>query len=301
MSTPVDGKSVRIIPIARIVVLNTRDRASDVFSEIVASIKSVGLKKPITVTSHIGSDGIESFKLVCGEGRMKALQELGESQVPAIVIEATDEDAYIMSLVENLARRRYRPIELLTGIRLLHAKGYNQSEIARKTGLSHEYVRDILMLANKGEERLLTAVEIGALPLRVACDIVEAGDNDVALQATLHSMYESGVLRGSQLLELRKVLKRRAMLGKTCSNRGTKVRPPVTARSLVRTYQQEVERQRLFVRKGVMVQERLLVVVSAVRRLLADENFVTLLRAEGLVTLPKYLADKASTAGGGAR
>lgn len=294
MSKLVDGKSVRIIPISRILVLNTRDRSPEVFAEIVESIRAVGLKKPITVTSQVANDGAESFKLVCGEGRMKALQELGESQVPAIVIDATDEDAYVMSLVENLARRRYRPMELLTGIRLLHAKGYNKSEIGRKTGLSHEYVRDILTLANKGEERLLTAVETGTLSLRVACEIVEAGDNDTALQATLHEMYESGLLRGGQLLEVRKLLKRRALLGRSCSTSGTKVRPPITARSLVRTYQQEVERQRLFVRKGVFVQERLLVVISAVRQLLADENFVTLLRAEGLDTLPKYLAEKSS-------
>jgi len=46
------------------------------------------------------------------------------------------------------------------------------------------------------------------------------------------------------------------------------------------------------VKKAEFSQQRLLFVVGALRELLADENFTNLLRAEGLVTLPKYLADR---------
>jgi ParB family chromosome partitioning protein len=66
---------------------------------------------------------------------------------------------------------------------------------------------------------------------------------------------------------------------------------------LVRTYQQEVERQKLLVRKAEFVQQRLLFVIEALRQLLADDHFVTLLRAEGLETLPKSLADRISATG----
>jgi ParB family chromosome partitioning protein len=61
---------------------------------------------------------------------------------------------------------------------------------------------------------------------------------------------------------------------------------------LVRTYQREVERQKLMVKKAEFVQQRLLFVIGALRQLLADENFVNLLRAEGLDTLPKYLSER---------
>ena len=47
--------------------------------------------------------------------------------------------------------------------------------------------------------------------------------------------------------------------------------------------------------KGIWPQQ-LLLVVQGLKRLFADENFVTLLRAEGLATLPKYLADRIATA-----
>jgi len=41
-----------------------------------------------------------------------------------------------------------------------------------------------------------------------------------------------------------------------------------------------------------MSQSRLLFVVNALRRLFADDHFVTLLRAEGLLTLPRPLAER---------
>ena len=51
------------------------------------------------------------------------------------------------------------------------------------------------------------------------------------------------------------------------------------------------------VKKAEITQQRLLFVVSAMRELLADENFTTLLRAEGLDTLPKYLAERIQSGG----
>ena len=74
-------------------------------------------------------------------------------------------------------------------------------------------------------------------------------------------------------------------------------RQDVTPSSLVRTYQKEVERQRQMVKKAEMTQQRLLFVVGAMRELLADENFTTLLRAEGLDSLPKYLAERVWSGG----
>ena len=51
-------------------------------------------------------------------------------------------------------------------------------------------------------------------------------------------------------------------------------------------------------KKAELTQQRLLFVVSALRQLLADENFVTLLRAEHLDTMPNYLANRVWPNGG---
>ena len=60
----------------------------------------------------------------------------------------------------------------------------------------------------------------------------------------------------------------------------------------MRTYQREVERQRKMVLKAEHAHQRLLLVVQGLKKLFADEHFVNLLRAEGLDTLPKYLAER---------
>jgi ParB family chromosome partitioning protein len=296
MSQHRPGK-IQLIPVDRIDVLNPRERNDRVFEEIVGNIKSIGLKKPITVTPRTGPDGEKHYLLVCGEGRLKAFKSLGEPKIPALVIEASDEDAFIMSLAENIARRQNRPLELLAGVEALRDKGYDKKVIAAKTGLTVEYVNGILTLLQHGEERLLVAVQKGRIPLNAALAIVGAGDDDKAVQAALHDAYETGKLRGKNLLAARRVIERRQTLGRSVARGTPRKRSDVTTSSLVRTYQREVERQRMMVRKAEFSQQRLLFVVGALRQLLADENFTTLLRAESLNTLPKYLADRIGAAG----
>lgn len=284
--------NLRMIPVDRIEVLNTRERNGKVFEKIVGNIKTIGLKKPISVTPRPGPDGSERFLLVCGEGRLNAFKSLGEVMIPALIVSVSDEDAFIMSLAENIARRQYRPLELLSGIEALRDQGYEKKEIAAKTGLTTEYVNGILILLNHGEERLLIAVEKGRIPLNSALAIVGAGEDDKAVQTALQSAYESGELRGKRLLDARRILERRQSLGRSARRNSPRKHTDITTSSLVRTYQKEVERQRAMVRKAEFAQQRLMFVVGALRDLLADENFVNLLRAEQLDTLPKYLADR---------
>ena len=118
MTEKIMNGDVHMIPVDRIEVLNPRDRNGKIFEEIVENIKTIGLKKPITVTPRN-----DRYLLVCGEGRLKAFISLGESHIPALVIDVNNEDAYIMSLAENIARRHCRPLELLAGIQSLYEKG----------------------------------------------------------------------------------------------------------------------------------------------------------------------------------
>lgn len=292
MSNASAPAEIRMIDVALVEVLNTRERNEKVFDEIVVNIKRVGLKKPITVTARPGSDGKERFLLVCGEGRLKAFKALGEAQIPALIVDVDDEEAFIMSLAENIARRQCRPLELLAGIEQLRDKGYAAKAIAAKTGLTSTYVQGILTLLQQGEQRLIVAVERGEIPLNAALAIVGAGDDDKAIQTALQEAYEAGTLRGKNLLDARKVIDRRKALGKSMSHAASRKREPVTCSSLVRTYQKEVERQKLMVKKAEFAQHKLLFVVSAFKQLVGDDHFLTLLRAEGLDSMPKQLAER---------
>src|SRR5689334_20461320 len=126
--------NVATIPIDKIRVLNPRSRNRRVFREVIESIAAVGLKRPITVARRDRPEGTE-YDLVCGQGRLEACQSLGQTTIPALVVEADDQQCMVMSLVENLARRQHRAIDLLRDIQGMKHRGYSETAIAAKTGL----------------------------------------------------------------------------------------------------------------------------------------------------------------------
>jgi ParB family chromosome partitioning protein len=290
MMTSQENNNVRMIPVDRIRVLNPRDRNIKKFREIVDSISRVGLKRPITVTPFSGESGDADFDLVCGQGRLEAFQVLKQAEIPAIVIEASREDCYLMSLVENLARRQHNSLELMRDIGTLAERGYNSGKIATKTGLTREWVNSVLHLMKKGEERLVAAVERNQIPVSVAVEIANAGDDDI--QRALSEAYERKELRGNRLSVARRIVQARRRHGKGLRKfQSEKHRKrKITANAMIRAYKQETERQRAMVRKSDLTEHRLMFLVSAVKELFGDENFITLLRAEGLDTVPNQIA-----------
>lgn len=100
----------------------------------------------------------------------------------------------------------------------------------------------------------------------------------------------------SAYYEYKRLIEKRLEHGPASPNRD-QIKPPTSSYSLVRTYQREVERQRKMVLKAEHAHQRLLLVVQGLKKLFADEHFVNLLRAEGLDTLPKYLAERINTLG----
>jgi len=281
---------VCMVPVADVTVLNPRVRNKKVFAELVASIDAAGLKKPITVRRRPDRSG---YDLVCGQGRLEAFVKLGQSEIPAIVIEATEEDCYLMSLVENLARRQHSPVELLREIEVLRARGYSYVEMAQKTGLSAEYMNAICVLLAHGEHRLLRAVDKGIIPHSIAIEIAKAEDAEV--QAALTEAYENKTLPGNQVVAIRRIIEQRRTDGKGQNARhrpGRSSAKPVTGESLVRAYKKELERQRRQIRKADLAQNRFIFVVNALRQLLADRQFELLLRAEALSSMPRSLAER---------
>lgn len=182
-----------------------------VFREIADNIAALGLKRPITVTRRTEAGG-PFYDLVCGQGRLEACRALGHTEVPALVVTADSEDCLVASLVENLARRQHSALDLLQDIVGMKARGHSVAEIARKAGLSHEYVVSVSRLLENGEERLVRAVESGMIPLSVAVEIAEASDQDV--QAALQKAYEGKLLRGRKLIAARRLVERRRRRGR---------------------------------------------------------------------------------------
>lgn len=288
-------QQIEMIPISRITVLNPRARNKRQHREIVNNIEAIGLKRPITVSRRPG-EGSPRYDLVCGEGRLEAFQMLGQNEIPAVVIEAAEAECLVMSLVENIARRQHRPIDLMEEIGSLHRRGYNDTEIAAKIGVTPSWVNMIVTLLERGENRLVTAVETGLIPISLAVDIARATTDEA--QNLLIDAYESGQLRGKKLGAVRRMLDQRVKrngraaavhgLGRRNANRR------MTSTDLMQIYQREAEKQRILVKKSDFTQTRLLFIVEALRDLLSDNGFTTLLRAEQLETMPRALAMRIS-------
>jgi ParB family transcriptional regulator, chromosome partitioning protein len=287
-------KQIKTIPIDQIRFLNPRFRNRRNFQEIVQSIAKVGLKRPITVSPRKTDTDTASYDLVCGQGRIEAFIQLGQTKIPAIVIEAEESDCLVMSLVENCARRQHRAIDLLQDIGTLRGRGYDDDEIAAKIGVSSDYIRMIGTLLEKGEERLIAAVEAGILPLNMAIEIARSSDEDV--QHALTQAYTEKKLRGKKLVAVRRLIEQRRRRGKQIHDsrfgRRDGAKRPLTSESIIRVYRQEADRQKLLVKKAEVTQGRLLFIVEAIRELRDDEDFAKLLKAESLDSMPAFLEQR---------
>ncbi len=284
--------TVLLIPVDQIKILNPRDRNPKKFQKIVNNIANLGLKRPITVSRRKNSRGDKQFNLVCGQGRLEAYIALGQEKIPAIIkTDISKEECYLMSLVENLARRRQTTIEYVRRIGSLSEMGYNNSQIAKKIDVHPDYVRGILRLLKNGEERLVSAVERKQIPLSIAVEISATDDEEA--QLALLEAYESKKLRGQALLNVRRLIEKRRAQGKSLfSGIPKNSKNHFSADSLVRTYKRETERRKILVRKAKICETRLLFIVSALKQLFGDENYINLLRAEELDAMPKYLMEK---------
>lgn len=282
------AQAIEIIPINSIDVVNPRARNRRIFKEIVTSVAELGLKRPITVKKR-QCEGEPRYDLVCGQGRLEAYQALGQRDIPAVIVDASNEDSAIMSLVENCARRQHRSIDLLHDIEGMRQRGYEFDEIARKTGLTVEYVRGISGLLEGGEHRLLRAVEAGQMPVSVAVLISQAEDSDI--QNVLQNAYQEKLLRGQRLLAAKKLIEQRRRRGKSYKTGPRRVDgTPLSSNALLRAYRQDVDRKKVLIRKSNGTKARLVFILEALRKLLCEPEFIAILEREKLDTVPKNLA-----------
>jgi ParB family transcriptional regulator, chromosome partitioning protein len=281
---------IKLIPIQNIRILNPRHRDRKKFEAIIQSIKNLGLKKPIKVSLRTAQEGQEDgYDLVAGQGRIEACVALGFKEIPAIVTRLCKEDRLLMSLVENLARRFPHTMDLMNEIQRLKAQGDSNVTIGKKLDVANSFIGGLLKLMNAGEERLLDAAIKNKIPLGVAIDIVST--DSIEAQRELLKAYENGQLNQAAIRTLKRLIEHRRFLGKK-RTRESDQRTRPTADGLVNTYRRETDRQKALIRKAKLTENKLLCVITAFKKMVHDDNFINLLRAEGLLTMPAHLAEE---------
>ena len=112
--------------------------------ELAASIAENGLLQPVVVRAAAGAD---SYELIAGERRLRAVGILGWDEVPVIVRDASDRTLLVLALVENLQREALNPLEEAEGYASLGEQfDMKQADIAAAVGKDRSTVANLLRL-----------------------------------------------------------------------------------------------------------------------------------------------------------
>src|ERR1700730_13865200 len=139
------GERVHQINLANIVpnaLQPRKDFGREALQELIDSIRQHGIIQPLIVR-QAGA----RFELIAGERRWRAAQEIGLTEVPAIIRSANNLEVLELSLIENLQRADLNAIEEAQGYaRLANEFGMRQADIALKVGRSRAAVANALRL-----------------------------------------------------------------------------------------------------------------------------------------------------------
>jgi ParB family transcriptional regulator, chromosome partitioning protein len=116
--------------------------------ELSDSIKTQGLIQPVLVRK----EG-DHYRLIAGERRWRAAQLAGLKEIPAIVREASDSEAFELALVENLQRTDLNPIEEALGYkRLIEEFTLTQEQVSARVSKDRSSVANSLRLLSLPDE-----------------------------------------------------------------------------------------------------------------------------------------------------
>ncbi|MED2972345.1 nucleoid occlusion protein [Fictibacillus sp. B-59209] len=111
--------------------------------ELSQTIETHGIIQPIVVRPS----GEQSYEIIAGERRWRAVQKLGWETIPAIIKEFDDSQTASVALIENLQREELTAIEeAMAYAKLLEIHGLTQESLAQKLGKGQSTVANKLRL-----------------------------------------------------------------------------------------------------------------------------------------------------------
>jgi len=174
----------------------------EALEELADSIREHGVIQPLTVRKL--SSGY--YQIIAGERRWRAARMAGLTEIPAVVIEADDQKAAELALVENLQREDLNPMEEAAGYQsLIQTYHMTQEEAARRVGKSRSAVANAMRLLGlqPGVRKLVEEGSLSAgharalLPLSPALQVKAA---EAVVQGQL-SVRQTEVLAKKMLAE----------------------------------------------------------------------------------------------------
>jgi ParB family chromosome partitioning protein len=116
----------------------------EALEELKASIKEKGILQPLIVRKI--KDG---YEVVAGERRLRAARELNLPEVPVVIKNVSDEESFVIALIENIQREELDPIEEAQAYRkLIDNFSYTQETVAKSVGRDRSTVANLLRVLN---------------------------------------------------------------------------------------------------------------------------------------------------------
>ena len=136
---PVDDRLVHSVPLSAVKPSGRNPRQHvDGIAELADSMREHGLLQPIVVRRHGGE---YEYELVAGHRRFEAARTLGWREIAAVVRDETDQQAYILTLVENLQREDLSPKEEAAALEVLvRERGWTTRQVGEAIKRDHSYV-----------------------------------------------------------------------------------------------------------------------------------------------------------------
>ena len=125
------------------------------------SIMEHGVLQPIVLLPA----GIGRYTIIAGERRFRAARMAGLSEIPAIVMDVSPQQAKEIALIENLQREDLDPVEVAVGYKsLMESFNLTQDEISKKLSIPRSSVANSLRILNLPKD-VLELVKTGELSL----------------------------------------------------------------------------------------------------------------------------------------
>jgi len=124
----------------------------DSIEELANSISSNGLLQPIIVSPIKNKK--DYFYIVVGHRRVRAFRSIGEKKITAMLVNLTEEQLMIQSLLENVQRENITILDEAFSLKRLLDAGVQQKDLVDKIGKSKGYISKLLSLTNLSNDLL---------------------------------------------------------------------------------------------------------------------------------------------------
>jgi ParB family chromosome partitioning protein len=110
--------------------------------ELTQSIGRHGVLQPIRVRRR----GEDSYEIIAGERRWRAARAAGLEEIPAIVVDADDDRAYVEALIENIQREELNAVDRAHALtRLRRDLGLRSwQEVGEVVGITRQHIHNLL-------------------------------------------------------------------------------------------------------------------------------------------------------------